>query len=624
MAQQVVVLGSKIAPYFAGAWSASSWKRDQLSIADVIRRVGDHRPTKVEQFPQPIGEAGVMNSLAQVAKLATEGMLDPDVQAWSIKQCVEAGNPQTSQGRGQAILSALRKQSVWIPDPTNTETIRAAHLTLGNGKSAPKFLGGDCDDQTVAMLAAYLAACAAVDAKAAVVGHSYRQDRQLEHVLGSILGDDGRFYYVEPSSQVIPFGKAKKPTREVVILVPSQKKVCDDTSCFVNGKVKESMYSDSPTGFQALRHGNDQLAARPRGQSRAAQVSPAQQRAVDVFERLSPTRPKAPPAHRGLRPPSAFSSVNARTLGADETPPAVAIQTSQGWTDYLTAAAGDLEALQKRYHDLYDGLLAASKELGLPKFDGRFTPDIEADLIDLDAMVAFMVGCLRDAASGVRRLVLDGAEWGIERLAKDLFRLVTVTNNNSSLSVVMVAVKPPGETPDSPNKAPIVESSLSLGPLAIAGLVAAGLAAMGVHFLMIKTLAQVVDSALHGILQYRLQAKYIDCVNSGKCTPQQVIDMEKALKDAAVAMTDARTRQIKAQNEPIKDTTSFGKWLLVAAAALTGILAGYAYKDEIKGNFGSSSGGGGGSRKPNSDRMPATTRRAAGSRTPGGTMVSRY
>lgn len=553
----------------------------------------------VERYNQPQGEAGVMNSLRAVAKLATEAMYDPLVQRWAIARLARGGNPQNSEGRAKCILEAIRKEKIWVPDPTNTEVIRAARLTLGEDAHAPTFDGGDCDDLATAMLGAFLAACASVDAKAATVGHSYRSDRQLEHVLGSILGDDANWHYVEPSSQVIPFGKAKNATREVVILVPSQELVCDSTSCFRNGKVTESMF-DSPTQFVSMRSGPAALDALARP---GAGSAPARQDA-------DPRRKYSFGLDQLHRRPDA-------RLGAEPAPPDVAVATAGGWSGYLNAGADDLEGLRARVSDLYDGLVEASEAMGFPRLDENFTAAREKELIELAAMLQFMIQVMREGASGVRRLVKDGQAWGIEGLATDLFRLITaVDESDGSTSVVMVKVKPPEVAQRQLNQ------QLGLGPVAIAGLVAAGLAAMGVHFLMLKTLAQLADSSLQAVLQYRLQAKYFDCIDSGKCSAQQVIDLQKAFADAQVAMTNARTQQIQAQNKPIEDVASAGKWWLAFAAAVLGILAGYEFKDEIKSAF---SGGGSRGGSPRSSRGPATTRRSpAGSRTPGGTMISRY
>jgi hypothetical protein len=97
-----------------------------------------------------------------------------------------------------------------------------------------------CDDLTIAWGAAtlaavvYLAAAESVGAQAAVVGHAYGPEKQIEHVLGAIY-DEGRWWYADPSLKDVPFGECKPFTRERVLRVPSRELLCDDKVCLRPG-----------------------------------------------------------------------------------------------------------------------------------------------------------------------------------------------------------------------------------------------------------------------------------------------------------------------------------------------------------------------------------------------------
>jgi hypothetical protein len=111
------------------------------------RMVGEH---KVYRQNQPNGEDGVRFSLGQVASAIAEGRLHPMVRSWTTKTLAKAGNPKGQRRRAAAILEAIRtvegfpKASRWVPDPTASEYIAGAHLTLGDGDKPPFFALGDC------------------------------------------------------------------------------------------------------------------------------------------------------------------------------------------------------------------------------------------------------------------------------------------------------------------------------------------------------------------------------------------------------------------------------------------------------------------------------------------------
>lgn len=210
------------------------------------------REYQVQKQPMPLGPEGAIISLQRVAKKIAEGRNHPMVRAWTMKQLAKAGNPRGPRARFEIILKAVREKNgpgtnAWVPDPYGSEYIVAAHHTLGDGDKEPLFSLGDCDDLTVASQSAMLAsmmlvaAVESVGVQAAIVGHSYRPDRTIEHVLGAVYipgkdGERGRWYYADPSlsEKDAPFGECKGNfTREIAIAVPSGETLCDSDVCLV-------------------------------------------------------------------------------------------------------------------------------------------------------------------------------------------------------------------------------------------------------------------------------------------------------------------------------------------------------------------------------------------------------
>lgn len=228
---------------------------------------------KLTRSPQRSGDRGVYESMTKVAQKIAEGRLHPDVVRWARTKLKEAGNPMHPALRAQVLLEALRKQSGWVPDPVDSEYIPPAHLMLGDGDSPPYFALGDCDDLTVALqsaiIAAFLlAAVESVGTRAAIVGHSYTKDRQVSHVLGAVYvpgskvdgkATKGGWYYMDPSLPNMPFGSCKTPfTREIVILVPSGETLCDAGVCLLPGGVASGKPPEARKGdFVSLSGAHD-------------------------------------------------------------------------------------------------------------------------------------------------------------------------------------------------------------------------------------------------------------------------------------------------------------------------------------------------------------------------------
>jgi hypothetical protein len=175
---------------------------------------------KVERRKHPRGEAGTRISLEEAARRAAEGRLDPRTRAWAIEKIVQAGNPRGRMERAAVLLEALRRERIYIADPTDAEFIPSAACTL-KGCDGLIFLGEDCDG----LLVSFLAAAGSVGIEGAVVGHGYEDDGQLSHVLAAVF--DGKTWHLSDPSTNQPFGQVDTPKRERWVGVPGINVLCD-------------------------------------------------------------------------------------------------------------------------------------------------------------------------------------------------------------------------------------------------------------------------------------------------------------------------------------------------------------------------------------------------------------
>jgi hypothetical protein len=164
---------------------------------------------KVETRPHPAGKKGADISLNEVAKRIREGRNDPHVKGWAGKVLVAAGKPKGNIEQSQALLDALRKQTMYVPDPVGTElNVAARHtLCLTDKLCMP---AGDCDDVSVALGAAIMS----VGIPVQVVGQSFNGKTDAPtHVLIAIDTTEG-WKHIDPSSSTMNVGETFPATKE--------------------------------------------------------------------------------------------------------------------------------------------------------------------------------------------------------------------------------------------------------------------------------------------------------------------------------------------------------------------------------------------------------------------------
>ena len=176
----------------------------------------------------PRGSVGAKRSLDKVVEFIARDRLDPRTRSWAIDKLSKGGNPQNDYDRAKVIYNAIKKEKIYVPDPFDAEFMQSAVCTLDNCGGVA-FHGGDCDDLSIS----YGSAIESVGIRAAVIGHSYREDKEITHVLIGFWDGDNTAYQwirVDPSTNT-PFGTTHKYTREIWLDIPSGNVICDSDTC---------------------------------------------------------------------------------------------------------------------------------------------------------------------------------------------------------------------------------------------------------------------------------------------------------------------------------------------------------------------------------------------------------
>jgi hypothetical protein len=103
---------------------------------------------RVRREEYPSGVAGVKMSLEAIAQHIREGGADTQVQGWAMDQLLAAGisgrsGGDSSRAKMAALLAAVRKYTVYTPDPPGTEMVKSAAAMLCLRPNLC-IRGGDC------------------------------------------------------------------------------------------------------------------------------------------------------------------------------------------------------------------------------------------------------------------------------------------------------------------------------------------------------------------------------------------------------------------------------------------------------------------------------------------------
>jgi hypothetical protein len=165
--------------------------------------------TPVIQDRHPPGVEGTNYSLNEMSKYIRDGRNDPRLRAFAGKVLIAAGKPKTVKGQAQAILNEIRKRTVYVQDPVNTELMATPARTLCLDEHGLCMPAADCDDRCIAFASAMLS----IGIETRIVGQAYGTS-QATHVICAVLGDNGNWMKVDPSSEKYGVDESYPATKE--------------------------------------------------------------------------------------------------------------------------------------------------------------------------------------------------------------------------------------------------------------------------------------------------------------------------------------------------------------------------------------------------------------------------
>lgn len=189
-----------------------------------------HPVAYVQHRQHPRGDPGSRLSTHEAAAKARAARMDPQVHAWAMDQLQLAQvNSSDPIAAAKALLSAIRKDKLYVPDPVDGEFIVSPECLLGTCGGI-KFGGGDCDD----LSAGYACAALSVGVPGAAIVGQYNRDWIGQEVLGHVLAavwTGERWWYADPSEPGLEFGSAGQSSREIWVDVMSGRILCNSTNC---------------------------------------------------------------------------------------------------------------------------------------------------------------------------------------------------------------------------------------------------------------------------------------------------------------------------------------------------------------------------------------------------------
>lgn len=160
---------------------------------------------RVTRAPYPPGVAGVKMTLEYMAQLIRDGSKSASVQGWAGDQLHQAGitgraKSDTNFKKAKVLLDAIRKVTVYTPDPPMTEMVKAAEIQLCL-RPGMCIRGSDCDDLST-LTGAVLAS---IGIPVRILKQTFSAGEQ-EHVLLEAQEEDGSWFALDPSTN-LPCGK---------------------------------------------------------------------------------------------------------------------------------------------------------------------------------------------------------------------------------------------------------------------------------------------------------------------------------------------------------------------------------------------------------------------------------
>lgn len=177
---------------------------------DAARKAFPSVPVQVAAHPK--GNSGVAQSVARVNEKILEGAKDWRMREWAGQALKKAGDPSRVRDQAQAILDALRAQTVYVQDPPGVEMVQRATATLClEGDRGVCLRAGDCDDLVVT----YCSAVMSIGISAKTIIQAFNGNDTYQHILCAVYDDaNDEWLKVDPSHKTWPVGEASFASKE--------------------------------------------------------------------------------------------------------------------------------------------------------------------------------------------------------------------------------------------------------------------------------------------------------------------------------------------------------------------------------------------------------------------------
>lgn len=164
-----------------------------------------------EARPHPAGKKGARLSLKECAQRAWKARMSPRLRAWVTQQLDKCGVSRGGRReKAQCVLTAFRKKVPYISDPVMGEFMATPNQTMCLDEGGLCIVGGDCDDQAIALAAAMMS----IGIPAMIVGVSYRDPSDLPtHVFMAFEDDLGDWVKMDGTTNM-PVGRVAPHLRE--------------------------------------------------------------------------------------------------------------------------------------------------------------------------------------------------------------------------------------------------------------------------------------------------------------------------------------------------------------------------------------------------------------------------
>jgi hypothetical protein len=177
------------------------------------QRVAGIGDAPVRKGVHPDGVEGTKFSLQEMSKAIQGDLKDPKtvvlLRGWGGRALLAAGNPTNESTQAQAILDAVRKRTVYVQDPINTEMIVKPKTTLCLEDGKLCIPAADCDDRIVA----YCAVLMSLGIDCRFIAQAFGTERAT-HVICAFRDPAKGWVRVDPSAKDWPVGKYHPATKE--------------------------------------------------------------------------------------------------------------------------------------------------------------------------------------------------------------------------------------------------------------------------------------------------------------------------------------------------------------------------------------------------------------------------